>query len=123
MNRHHVLLVDDDYVINLELHEFLEGCGFAVESVYSGSTAFAALKRHPPWALVTDLDLGAGPDGFDVARYARGLCPGLPVVFISGAMGDRHAREGVDGSDYFPKPCQGRQVVEALHRAIRLEAV
>ena len=45
----------------------------------------------------------------------------MPVVFISGTMADRYAREGVDGSDFIPKPCQGRQVVEALQRAIRLE--
>jgi CheY-like chemotaxis protein len=115
--------VDDDYVINLELHEFLEGCGFVVESVYSGITALAALKRHPPWALVTDLDLGKGPNGFAVAHYARAIQPRLPVVFISGAMAGRHAKEGVAGSAFVPKPCQGRQVVEALHRAIRLEAV
>jgi DNA-binding NtrC family response regulator len=121
MYRDHVLIVDDDYVINLELHEFLQESGFAVESVYSAATAFAALKRHPPWALVTDLDLGAGPDGFDVARYARGVHPGMPVVFISGTMADRHAKEGVAGSDFIQKPCQGRQVVEALRRAIRLE--
>jgi two-component system OmpR family response regulator len=121
MNRDHVLIVDDDYVINLELHEFLQDSGFTVKSVYSAATAFAALKRHPPWALVTDLDLGAGRDGFDVARYARGLRPGMPVVFVSGTMADRHVREGVAGSDFIPKPCQGRQIVEALHRAIRLE--
>ena len=121
MDRNRVLIVDDDYVINLELHEFLEESGFAAESVYSAATAFAALKRHPPWALVTDLDLGAGPNGFDVARYARGIRPGMPVVFVSGTMAGRHTKEGVVGSDFFSKPCQGGQIVEALRRAIRLE--
>ena len=122
MDRNRVLIVDDDYVINLELHEFLEESGFAAESVYSAATAFAALKRHPPWALVTDLDLGAGPNGFDVARYARGIRPGMPVVFVSGTMAGRHTKEGVVGSDFISKPCQGGQIVEALRRAITLEA-
>jgi FixJ family two-component response regulator len=36
-------------------------------------------------------------------------------------MAGRHAVEGVAGSDFIPKPCQGRQIVEALDRAIRLE--
>ena len=121
MHRDHVLIVDDDYVINLELHGFLQDSGFAVESAYSATSAFAALKRHPPWALVTDLDLGAGADGFDVARYAREIRPGMPVVFVSGTMADRHISEGVVGSDFISKPCQGGQVVEALRRAIRLE--
>ena len=82
----------------------------------------AALRRNPPWALVTDLDLGPGPNGFAVARYARQVTPDLPVVFISGTLGGQHPREGVPGSDFIAKPCRGRQVVEALLRATRLEA-
>ena len=122
MNRDRILLVDDNYLVNLELHEFLQDAGFAVESVYSGATALAALKCNPPWALVTDLDLGPGPDGFEVARYARLLRPGLPVVFISGDMAGRYPLEGVPGSDFIAKPCQGHQIVEALHRATPLAA-
>jgi DNA-binding NtrC family response regulator len=117
-----VLLVDDDYICNLALHELLQGCGFRVEAVYSGSTALAAIRRHPPWALVTDLDLGHGPDGFEVARFARGARPGLPVVFISGHQGARHPAEGVTGSEFVEKPFRNGQIVEALRRAIPLEA-
>jgi DNA-binding response OmpR family regulator len=122
MNHDHILLADDNYIINLELHEALQDAGFAVESVYSGATAIAALRCNPPWALVTDLDLGSGPTGFDVARYARTVCPYMPVVFISGTMGGQHPSEGVSGSDFIAKPCRGGQVVEALLRRMRLEA-
>ena len=122
MNHSHILLVDDNYLINLELHEALEDAGFAVESVYSGATAMAALKCNLPWALVTDLDLGSGPNGFEVARFARAVSPEIPVVFISGTMGGQHPSEGVGGSDFIAKPCQGRQVVKALLRTTRLEA-
>lgn len=117
----HILLVDDEVLINLALSEFLQSAGFAVESVYSGSTAVAAIRRHPPWALVTDLDLGPGPDGFEVARYARDTRPGLPVVFVSGSMHGRHLREGVSGSTCLGKPCDGRQVLTALRQAGFLE--
>jgi len=122
MNRDHILLVDDNYIINLELHEVLRDAGFTVESVYSGATAIAALKCNPPWALVTDVDLGSGPNGFAVARYAREVTPDMPVVFISGTMGGQHPSQGVPGSDFIAKPCRGLQVVEALLRATRLEA-
>ena len=119
MESDHVLLVDDDVIINLNLHEFLQDAGFTVEAVYSGTAAYEAIKRHPPWALVTDLDLGLGPDGFQVARYARAACPGLPVVFISGTMSARYDNEGVKQSDFIAKPFRGQQIVEALHRAAR----
>src|SRR5258707_9744312 len=118
MESDHVLLVEDDMIINLELHEFLQDSGFTVEAAYSGAGALAAIGRRPPWALVTDLDLGRGPDGFEVARCARIARPGLPVVFISGTLAARFARDGVAGSGFVAKPCRGLQIVEALHRAI-----
>jgi CheY-like chemotaxis protein len=118
MDGTHVLLVEDDMIISLELHEFLQDSGFTVEAAYSGAGALAAIGRHAPWALVTDLDLGRGPDGFEVARSARVARPGLPVVFMSGTMEARHAREGVSGSGFVGKPFRGHQIVEALHRAI-----
>ena len=122
MDAARVLLVDDDFVINLDLHGALEDSGFRVESVYCGMTALAAIRRHPPWAVVTDVDLGPGPDGFDVARFARASRPGVAVVFISGHEGERHPSEGVAGSVFIAKPCRGEQIVEALRRAVHLEA-
>lgn len=122
MDATRVLLVDDDFFTNLALHKILDESGFRVESVYCGTTALAAIRRHPPWALVTDVDLGRGPDGFDVARFARASRPGLPVVFISGHEGARHASEGVADSEFIAKPCRGEQIVEALRRTVHLEA-
>lgn len=122
MDTTRVLLVDDDVLTSLALHRVLEDAGFRVESVYCGATALAAIRRSPPWALVTDVDLGRGPDGFDVARFARAYRPGLPVVFISGHEGARQASEGVAGSEFIAKPCTGERIAEALHRAIHLEA-
>jgi DNA-binding response OmpR family regulator len=118
MHSGHVLLVDDDILISLELHEFLKDSGFKVEVAYSGAGAIAAIERDPPWALVTDLDLGKGPNGFDVARCARSSRPGLPVVFVSGTMASRHSAEGVPGSGFVAKPFIGVQVLDALRRAI-----
>jgi len=118
MSGNHILLVDDDVIVNLNLHEFLQDCGFTVEAVYSGAAAIEAIKREPPNALVTDLDLGPGPDGFQVARYARAARPGLPVVFISGTMAGRFPLEGVFGSDFVAKPFRGLQIAEALRRGM-----
>lgn len=122
MDTTRVLLVDDDFLTNMVLHKILVESDFRVESVYCGTTALAAIRRHSPWALVTDVDLGRGPDGFEVARFARASRPGLPVVFISGHEGARHLSEGVDGSEFIAKPCRGERIVEALRRAIHVEA-
>jgi DNA-binding LytR/AlgR family response regulator len=64
--------------------------------------------------LVSDIDLGLGEDGFDVARRARAAYPGLPVVFVSGAAAARHKAEGVEDSIFIDKPYHPRQIVEAI---------
>ena len=112
-----ILLVEDDYISNLELHEFMRDAGFCVEAVYSGATALAAIRRDPPYGVVTDLDLGPGPNGFEVARFARAARPDVTVVYISGHDAGRHLTEGAIRSEFVAKPFLGQEVVDALRRA------
>jgi len=126
MNRlsgHRVLFVDDNFICNLETREFLRAQGMLVEAAYCGAAALEMIGRRD-WfsAVVTDIDLGDGPDGFDIARRAREVDPLIPVVFISGQMGPRVASEGVPGSEFVAKPFHPSQVIAALDRAIRRDA-
>ena len=126
MNRlsgHRILFVDDNFICNLETREFLQAQGVAVEPAYCAAAALEALARgNRLSALVTDIDLGNGPDVFAVARQARAAYPGLPVVFISAAMGPRVASEGVPGSEFIAKPFHPSQVLAALDRVVRCDA-
>jgi len=118
-----VLFVDDNFLFNLDTREFLQGLGVSVEPAYCAAAAFEAIDRGRRLsALVTDIDLGPGPDGFEVARYARAAYPELPVVYISGTREAGYAQEGVPGSEFIGKPLQPSQVAEALIRLTHLEA-
>jgi CheY-like chemotaxis protein len=97
--------------------------GHVVKSVYCGQDAFDAIDRREDMvALLTDIDLGPGPDGIDVARYARAFSPRLPVVFMSANSNGRHELAGVTGSEFVAKPFQPRQIAKALSRVIRFRA-
>ena len=118
-----ILIAEDNFILNQELCEFLSETGYQVRSVYCGQAAFEVINRHDRLiALLTDIDLGPGPDGVDVARYARAFSPHLPVVFISAAADPRHEFNGVTDSEFIAKPFQPQQVADALARVIRLEA-
>jgi DNA-binding response OmpR family regulator len=118
-----ILFVEDDLVLNMATCVALEDEGIAVTCAYSGRAAIEAIARLEYLdGLLTDIDLGKGPDGFDVARYARKLYPNLPVVFISGTMGLHHAAHGVEGSIFIAKPFHPVQVMKALSSVIRLAA-
>lgn len=126
MNRlsgHRILFVDDNFICNLETREFLRAEGLLVREAYCGRAALEMIHRRDRFsALVTDIDLGRGPDGFAIARRAREVHPDIPVVFISGQMGPRVASEGVSGSEFVAKPFHPSQVIAALDRAIRRDA-
>jgi CheY-like chemotaxis protein len=118
-----ILFVEDDLVLNMATCVSLEDEGIDVKCVYSGPAAIEAIERLEYLdALLTDIDLGKGPDGFDVARYARKLYPRLPVVFVSGTMAAHHPAHGVEGSVFIAKPFHPAQLLKALDQLIRLEA-
>jgi CheY-like chemotaxis protein len=118
-----LLFVEDDLVQGMDVSATLEAEGFRVTNVSSHAEAIEALSRDQDLgALLTDIDLGPGPDGFDVARQARRLRPGLPVVFVSGSMGIYHAARRLPGSIFVAKPFHPAQIIQALDKVIRHEA-
>ena len=118
-----VLFVDDNFICNLETREFLQAQGLIVQPAYCGAAAIEMIHRRDRFAaLITDIDLGKGPDGFDVARRARDVHPDLPVIFISSAMGRRVAAEGVPGAEFIAKPFHPSEILEVLETLTRRQA-
>lgn len=113
-----VLLVEYERITSLELSSFLGDAGFKVEATYSGDGALAAIDRIPPRFLVTNLHLGPGPDGLDVARYARAHRPDVRIVFLSGGPACASQPGSGTPSQFIAKPFLGEQVVGALHRPL-----
>ena len=112
-----VLVVDDDVILNFASCDFLQDNGFDVVGVHCAADAFAAVERASRLsALVTDIELGVGPNGFDVAHRARAANPRLPVVFVSGTAWARQQTEQIERSEFIPKPFQPCEIVEALGR-------
>lgn len=111
-----LLLVEDEGLIAIALEEELVGAGFHVVVADSGDLAMAELKADTGRfrAVITDVRLGAGPDGWMVAHAARELCASMPVVYISGDSGVNWAANGVPESIMLPKPFAPAQLVTAV---------
>ena len=111
-----LLLVEDEPLIALEVEDTLQAGGYAVLHVGSGAEALAALESdHLQLAgVITDISLGAGPDGWEIATRARELRPHFPVVYMSGNSAHEHTIHGVPGSVVLQKPFAPAQVVTAI---------
>jgi len=111
-----ILLAEDEPLVSLATSAALEGAGFAVLKAYNGDQAIAMLDRHgrEVQGLITDVRLGAGPSGWEVARHARELNSALPIVYISGDCGADWPVEGVPCSAVVAKPFAEVQVITAI---------
>lgn len=110
-----VLLVDDEVLIDDLIAEALREAGYDVESAHDGEAALALLDGQRRFrAIVTDVHLGRGPTGWDVARHAREIQADIPVVYVSG--GDAHdwGAQGVPGSTMITKPFAPAQIITAV---------
>jgi DNA-binding NtrC family response regulator len=111
-----LLLVEDQALILLDLETMLKEAGFETASASNGSAAIAEIEKDCArfTALVTDVDLGEGPSGWDVARQARQMCPNIVVVYVSGTSHGDWSSEGVPKSIMIAKPFAPPQLVTAV---------
>lgn len=78
-----VVVVDDELPVMQLCARVLELDGHQVDGFTRGEEALARLSRAPADLLVVDYRM-PGLTGLELARRARAVHPGLPVVLITG---------------------------------------
>ena len=111
-----LLVVEDEPILRMLIEEMLRDVGFLVHSAENGIRAIEKLNAigcmiH---GVVTDVRLGAGPDGWAVARRAREQQPGVPVVYVTGDSAHEWRSEGVPSSLLLQKPFVMAQITNAV---------
>jgi CheY-like chemotaxis protein len=109
-----ILVVEDQPLLLLDLIDQLADLG--LEALPAGSARTAArLLATDIDALVTDIELGDGPDGLRLAQLVAESRPGLPIVVVSGGIRPR-AADLPAGAVFIPKPYRVSDIVAALQR-------
>lgn len=116
MDQNVVLVVEDETLIMLDVQEGLEDAGYAVRCAKNADEAFAQFDREPSRikALVTDIKLGSGASGWEVAVHVRESLPTIPVVYMSGDSASEWSSRGVPNSVMIQKPFALAQIVTAV---------
>ena len=111
-----VLLVEDEPMLSELLTEALTDRGFAVHAAPDADHALQHLLSGATVdILFTDIDLGEGMDGAQLAKLAREMRPGLPIVYASGRRSVNDIAT-VPDSVFLPKPYSLKQVDQTLAR-------
>lgn len=82
-----VLVVEDEPLLRVYVAEVLAESGFEVLEAASGQEALALLSRDPGvCAVVSDVAMPGGVNGFELARRLRRELPDLGIVLVSGVV-------------------------------------
>jgi CheY-like chemotaxis protein len=111
-----LLFVEDESLLVLVAQEALEAGGYSLIVAADGATALNILdKDFARFAgLLTDVRLGSGTNGWEVARHARKLQANLPIVYMTGDSAGDWPIEGVPNSVLVQKPYAPAQLVTAI---------
>ena len=112
-----MLLVEDEFLLNLTLAEALEEHGFEVHSVCNAKDALKHLTCGAPCdVLLTDINLAGSIDGTVLAELARKLRPNLPVVYASGSVSKLERLASAPGTVFVAKPYNPQTLCLMLKR-------
>ena len=119
----HVLLVEDDALLRLALTDTLDAEGIQVSGLANAEDALILLGAGQiPDVLVTDIGLGHGLNGFDLADMARSRHPAVEVILISGAVPDGRARPLRQHERFLQKPFDTATLSAAIRAAVQANA-
>ena len=115
-----VLVVEDEAPICSFIEDALSEGGFEACSVHTGEEALSTFRhgRERCRALLTDVNLGYGISGWELARQIREITPGFPVVYMTGASARDWKSQGVIGSILIEKPFAAAQLATAVSQLL-----
>jgi CheY-like chemotaxis protein len=108
-----ILVVEDIEDIRIATVEALKHAGYDVLGAHSAEAALRLLAEEPTiGVLFTDIVLGRGLDGYQLAERAVALRPRLKVLYTTGYAA--RAREASPAGRLLPKPYRAAQLLREV---------
>lgn len=117
-----IFVVDDDAGFRSFVAELLATAGYRTEEFASGSSVVAAAAAERPAAVVLDVQLPGGVNGYEICRELRDKCADqVPIIFVSGERKeaiDRTAGLLLGADDYVVKPVDPGELIARIRRLV-----
>lgn len=115
--QHSVLVVEDEWLLRMELVDELAAAGWQIREAATGEEALLVLQREAQVDfLVTDIRLPGNVDGWGVAERFRELHPSGAVIYVSANPDLAHRR--VPDSVFLGKPVMIQTLLETCDRLV-----
>jgi PAS domain S-box-containing protein len=116
-----VLMVEDDAEVRAVVRTFLETLGCKVTTAISGEQALLALGPDASFdLLLTDIALGPGMRGTQLAKEAQQRFPSMAILLMSGFSAEllEADRESPQSWELLRKPYTREELARAIARAV-----
>ncbi|MEM7773229.1 MAG: response regulator transcription factor [Cyanobacteria bacterium P01_A01_bin.37] len=109
----HILIVDDDAIVQMALIRHLGSLGYEVHGVSSAEAGLRALNQTTPAIIISDVIM-PGMDGLEFCQRVRSMPVGrlIPFIFLScrGELDARIEGHNMGADDYLAKPFHFREL-------------
>ncbi|MFZ1731926.1 MAG: sigma-54 dependent transcriptional regulator [Bacteroidota bacterium] len=124
MDKHRILIVDDEQSIREMLRMTLEYEGFSVDEAESGLKGLKRMSESRPDAVVLDVKM-SGLDGIETLERMKAEYPEVPVILLTGHGSIETAVEATKKGafDFLSKPPDREKILITLRNAIRQSAL
>jgi DNA-binding response OmpR family regulator len=111
-----ILVAEDEVSIQQIVEEALADGGFEADIAPSGGEALSRFRddRSGYRALLTDIGIGAGLNGWVLARRIREIDPDFPIIYMTGGHSAEWKSQGVPNSILVEEPFAPAQLVTAV---------
>jgi CheY-like chemotaxis protein len=112
-----ILFVEDEALIRMDMAEFLRECGYRVHEAANATQAIEALQSKFAVDLVfTDIKLGEGMNGLELAAWTLRNRPGVKVLVTTGTARTEVPPEVIESP--LVKPYTGRDLLDRVKQAL-----
>lgn len=116
------LIIDDDYVTQIAVQDYLEEAEFTVIEAMDAVTGVSLFKEHRPDIVLLDVEM-PGKDGYTACREIRSLVEGkhTPIVMMTGYEDPESVDRAYDSgaTDFVSKPMNFAILVHRIKHLIR----
>ena len=111
-----VLVVEDEFIIALDLSETVKDLGYELEGPFAGNKdAFEAIEDAMPDLAILDVFTADG----EVYPLADKLSKaGVPIIFHSGHVPPEEVRNRYPEAQACAKPCPPNQLIDMVQEAV-----
>ncbi len=116
-----VLVVEDDARVREALLQAFSRDGYVVTAVSTGADALTEAGLRVFDAIILDVALGAGLNGYQVCRILRDRGVASPIIMLTGLASEADAVHGLDtgADDYVRKPVGVSQLKSRVDAILR----